>query len=97
MHTAPKRFLFIALQADEGPPRLTKHLNDRMFISHFHHPEDGFPNLEDAYNDQSSVSSVVKKSLSNQPDPNASPRISAAVRFSAAMLLSCANPADIGY
>jgi hypothetical protein len=85
MHNAPERFLFIALQADEGAPSLTKHLNDYMFISHFHHPEDGFPNLEDAYDDQSSVSSVVKKSLSKLPDPDAWPRISAAVRLSAAI------------
>jgi hypothetical protein len=79
MHNAPKRFLFIALLADAKGPRLTKHLNEYMFISHFHHPDDGFPNLEDVYDDQNSVSSVVKKSLTTQPDSDALPRISAAV------------------
>jgi len=57
---APKRFLFIALLAGGEGPRLTKHLNDYIFISHFHDPEDGFPNLEDMYDDDNSISSVVK-------------------------------------
>jgi hypothetical protein len=39
---------------------------DRIFISHYHHPEDGFPNLEEIdaeaqSNDQSSSSSIVRK------------------------------------
>jgi hypothetical protein len=65
---APKRFLFIALLAGGEGPRLTKHLNDYIFISHFHDPEDGFPNLEDMYDDGSSISSVVKKSPLQQQD-----------------------------
>jgi len=41
---------------------------DRIFISHYHHPEDGFPNLEEIdaeahSDDQSSSSSVVRKTL----------------------------------
>lgn len=66
VQTAPKRFLFIALLAGGEGPRLTKHLNDYMFISHFHDPEDGFPNLEDLYDDNNSVSSVVIRT----PKPN---------------------------
>jgi hypothetical protein len=61
VQTAPKRFLFIALIAGGEGPRLTKHLNDYMFISHFHDPEDGFPNLEDLETDGDSISSVVRK------------------------------------
>lgn len=76
MHSAPKQFLFIAVLADANGPRLAKHLNDYMFISHFHNPEDGFPNLEDLYDDRNSISSVLKKSLTAQP--NTPPRISAA-------------------
>ena len=43
--------------------------NDRIFISHRHDPEDGFPNLEDmgeGYNsdDQDSQSSVVYRTVS---------------------------------
>ena len=39
---------------------------DRIFISHYHHPEDGFPNLEEIdveaqSDDQSSSSSIVHK------------------------------------
>lgn len=39
---------------------------DRIFVSHYHHPEDGFPNLEEmdanAQSDgQSSPSSVLRK------------------------------------
>lgn len=62
VQNAPKRFLFIALLAGGQGPRLTKHLNDHMFISHFHDPEDGFPNLEEKFDDGNSSSSVVKKS-----------------------------------
>ncbi|PBP27461.1 hypothetical protein BUE80_DR001714 [Diplocarpon rosae] len=62
VQSAPKRFLFIALLGGGEGPRLTKHLNEYMFMSHFHDPEDGFPNLEDIYEDRDSVSSVVKKS-----------------------------------
>jgi hypothetical protein len=51
-----------------------------MFISHFHDPEDGFPNLEDMYDDGSSISSVVKKSPVQEPDIAINARISATVR-----------------
>jgi len=77
VQNAPKRFLFIAVLAGGEGPRLTKHLNDHMFISHFHDPEDGFPNLEDLYDDGNSVSSVVKKSLKLDPEWLQYPRISA--------------------
>ena len=63
VQNAPKRFLFIALLAGGEGPRLAKHLNDQMFISHFHDPEDGFPNLEEKYDDGNSISSVVKKDI----------------------------------
>lgn len=75
---APKRFLFIALLAGGEGPRLTKNLNDYIFISHFHDPEDGFPNMEDLQNDVDSISSVVKKkAIGNQTAPSAEPLISA--------------------
>jgi hypothetical protein len=51
-----------------------------MFISHFHDPEVGFPNLEDMYDDGNSVSSVVKKSLVQELESGLWARISAAVR-----------------
>jgi hypothetical protein len=78
LHSAPKRFLFIPVLGNANGPRLTKHLNDYMFISHFHDPEDGFPNVEDLYDDQNSISSVVKKSLTSHSE--APPMISATVR-----------------
>jgi hypothetical protein len=39
---------------------------DRIFISHYHHPEDGFPNLEEISaeaqsDDQSSSSSILRR------------------------------------
>jgi hypothetical protein len=81
VQSAPKRFLFIALLAGGEGPRLTKHLNDHMFISHFHEPEDGFPNLEDLGNDGDSVSSVVRKTVINDQIMAASaPIFSATVR-----------------
>ena len=79
VQNAPKRFLFIAVLAGGEGPRLTKHLNDYMFISHFHDPEDGFPNLADSYDDGNSVSSVIKKSLKLDSQWLHNPRISAAV------------------
>ncbi|KAG9237715.1 hypothetical protein BJ875DRAFT_438141 [Amylocarpus encephaloides] len=74
---APKRFLFIALLAGGEGPRLTKHLNNHMFISHFHDPEDGFPNLEEKFDDGNSTSSVVKRSPGLEYNPLLWPRISA--------------------
>ncbi len=61
IQSAPRRFLFIALIAGGEGPRLTKQLNEHMFISHFHDPEDGYPNLEDLENDGNSISSVFRK------------------------------------
>src|ERR1700678_1405179 len=81
VQNAPKRFLFIALLAGGDGPRLTKHLNDYMFISHFHDPEDGFPNLEDLYDDDgNSISSVVKRSPTQGTDGLLEARISSTVR-----------------
>lgn len=77
VQVAPKRFLFICLVAGGEGPRLTKHLNDHMFISHFHEPEDGFPNLEDMYDDGKSISSVVKKSPAIELHESLDARISA--------------------
>lgn len=65
VQSAPKRFLFLALVAGGEGPRLTQHLNDHMFMSHFHDPEDGFPNLEELDNDNDSISSVVRKRAIN--------------------------------
>ncbi|KAF1990021.1 hypothetical protein K402DRAFT_444535 [Aulographum hederae CBS 113979] len=69
VHTAPKRFLFISLQAS-GSPKLVPHLNDRFFISHTHAAEDGLPNLEEVQqqnainngydSDAASESSVIR-------------------------------------
>ncbi|KAF8866694.1 hypothetical protein BDZ45DRAFT_795158 [Acephala macrosclerotiorum] len=77
VQNAPKRFLFVALLAGGEGPRLTKHLNDYIFISHFHDPEDGFPNLEEAYEDGDSISSVVKKNPTQDSAEFLWPRISA--------------------
>ncbi|QSZ35555.1 hypothetical protein DSL72_008425 [Monilinia vaccinii-corymbosi] len=69
IQNAPKRFLFIAAIAGGEGPRLTKHLNDYMFISHVHNSEDGFPNLEELHrDDSSSASSVVKRSSTLQTE-----------------------------
>ncbi|EKD19578.1 hypothetical protein MBM_02815 [Drepanopeziza brunnea f. sp. 'multigermtubi' MB_m1] len=77
VHNVPRRFLFIALLGGGEGPRLTKHLNDYMFISHFHDPEDGLPNLEDMYDDGDSISSVVKKSPTPENEGSLWPTISA--------------------
>lgn len=78
--SAPKRFLFIALVAGGEGPRLTKHLNDFMYISHFHDPEDGFPNLEDLEDDVGSASSVVqRKAMNDRIEASSQPLFSASV------------------
>jgi len=79
VQNVPKTFLFIALLAGGEGPRLTKHLNDYIFISHFHNPEDGFPNIEEMYGDGDSISSVVKKSPKIDTDAALLPRISSKV------------------
>lgn len=88
---APKRFLFIAVLAGGEGPRLTKHLNEHMFISHFHDPEDGFPNMEDLYDDGQSISSVVKRSPSLDPEWLLKPLITTIVRTSTLNLKSPSN------
>ncbi|KAH7318350.1 hypothetical protein B0I35DRAFT_431886 [Stachybotrys elegans] len=65
--TAPKQFLFIpVLEAESGgKARVAKHLNDFFSIAHWHDPEDGFVNLEEADGgddaETASTGSVVKK------------------------------------
>ncbi|KAK0507808.1 hypothetical protein JMJ35_009697 [Cladonia borealis] len=66
VHSAPKAFLLIFLNDVDGT-RLTHHLNDHIFISHYHDPEDGFANLEEGSewieDDRASLSSVVHRSV----------------------------------
>ncbi|MCJ1303069.1 hypothetical protein MMC08_005876 [Hypocenomyce scalaris] len=62
VYAAPKPFFVVFLLSSSGP-----HLNDHVFISHYHDLEDGFPNLEEGpewvEDDQASLSSVVHKSV----------------------------------
>jgi len=50
VQTCPKQFLFVAVLGAEsaGQARLTKHLNDHFYISHWHDPYDGFAHVEEA-------------------------------------------------
>lgn len=51
VHPVPKIFLFLPLISISARNiRLNHHLNDHIFISHYHDPEDGFVNLEDLEN-----------------------------------------------
>lgn len=55
VHITPKTFLFIpVVPLSTRHIHLIPHLNDRIFISHHHLPEHGFPNLEEP--DHSNVS-----------------------------------------
>ena len=50
MQTCPKQFLFVAVLGGPsagGAPRLTKHLNDHFYISHWHDSQDGFEHLDE--------------------------------------------------
>ncbi|GKT85022.1 ATPase associated with various cellular activities AAA 3 protein [Colletotrichum tofieldiae] len=70
VQTAPKQFLFVAALGAEsgGKAHVTLHLNDYFFVAHWHDPDDGFANLDEAYDatdgaETASTESVVKKSL----------------------------------
>jgi MoxR-like ATPase len=64
VHPAPKNFLFLPLisTAERHVP-INHHLNDRIFMSHTHAAEDGFPNVEELEADYDSTS----KSGSSRP------------------------------
>jgi AAA lid domain len=48
VHHVPKTFFFLPIIANSSKHvRLNHHLNDRIFMSHTHSAEDGFPNLEE--------------------------------------------------
>jgi hypothetical protein len=48
VHPVPKLFLFLPIVSTSTMHvRINGQLNDRIFISHRHKPEDGFPNVED--------------------------------------------------
>ncbi|MCJ1457669.1 hypothetical protein MMC28_008038 [Mycoblastus sanguinarius] len=70
VHTAPKMFVLVILNSS-ADPRLVHHLNDQIFISHYHDPEDGFANLEQGSewveDDRASLSSVVRRSAVQGP------------------------------
>ncbi|KAI9750707.1 MAG: hypothetical protein M4579_006355 [Chaenotheca gracillima] len=71
VHNAPKRFLFIILLAGaRSGPRLKSHLNDYIFISHYHDASDGFGNVEDSAQstdeDSDSTSSIIKASYTKK-------------------------------
>ncbi|TDZ29733.1 hypothetical protein C8035_v004245 [Colletotrichum spinosum] len=76
VQTAPKQFLFIAALGSEsgGQAHVTLHLNDYFFIAHWHDPDDGFPNLDEAYDaadgaETASTESVLKKSTHGDVPP----------------------------
>ncbi|KAI0868787.1 hypothetical protein GGS24DRAFT_481205 [Hypoxylon argillaceum] len=49
VQACPKQFLLVAVLGSEsaGTARLTKHLNDHFYISHWQDPEDGFAHLDE--------------------------------------------------
>ncbi|KIX08741.1 uncharacterized protein Z518_03398 [Rhinocladiella mackenziei CBS 650.93] len=69
VHLAPKVFLFLPIVTTSSKHvRLNRHLNDRIFMSHSHSPDDGFPNLEElAYADKSDDDDSAD---SYSPSPN---------------------------
>ena len=55
VQACPKQFLLVAVLGSEsaGEARLTKHLNDHFYISHWQDPEDGFAHMEAEENENS--------------------------------------------
>jgi hypothetical protein len=69
VQAAPKQFLFVpVLRTTRGcSGALNQHLNEYFFIAHRHHPDDGFPYLDEEVDigddaETESTESVVKKS-----------------------------------
>ncbi|KAI1367522.1 hypothetical protein F5Y08DRAFT_57781 [Xylaria arbuscula] len=54
VQACPKQFLLIAVLGSQsaGEARLTKHLNDHFYISHWQDPEDGFGHMDEDEEDQ---------------------------------------------
>ncbi|MCJ1381249.1 hypothetical protein MMC17_004358 [Xylographa soralifera] len=81
VYSAPKPFLLVVLNLASGTP-LVKHLNDHIFLSHYHDPEDGFANIEEGSewieDDRASLSSVVHRSIAR--DYNRDPLFGIEVR-----------------
>ncbi|KIW33526.1 uncharacterized protein PV07_00367 [Cladophialophora immunda] len=70
VHLAPTVFLLLPLVATSSKHiRLNKHLNDRIFMSHTHSPEDGFPNLEEL--DDAAISEDHDSTYSYSRSPSA--------------------------
>ncbi|MCJ1275113.1 hypothetical protein MMC21_002913 [Puttea exsequens] len=73
VHSAPKQFLIVFITAN-CDAKLTHHLNDQIFISHTHDPEEGFQNLEEEWSereedDGASTSSVIHRKATEQSFP----------------------------
>ncbi|KAM0285997.1 hypothetical protein ACHAQH_001186 [Verticillium albo-atrum] len=73
VQAAPKQFLFVAVLGARsgGYARVTPHLNDFLYLAHWHDPELGFANLDEGFeatvgqgdSETGSMESVVKKSV----------------------------------
>ncbi|KAL7937176.1 hypothetical protein V8C35DRAFT_294966 [Trichoderma chlorosporum] len=77
VQAAPKQFVFIPVlgAASGGEAHVTPHLNDFFSVAHWHNPEDGYVNLDEAEgrndgdDETASTESVVKKA-SNDTTPS---------------------------
>ncbi|KAF3359311.1 hypothetical protein VDGD_01438 [Verticillium dahliae] len=74
VQAAPKQFLFVAALGAQtgGHARVTPHLNDFLYLAHWHDPDLGFANLDEGFeatagddggSETGSMESVVKKSV----------------------------------
>lgn len=74
VHLAPKLFLVLPIISTSSKGiRLNKHLNDRVFMSHFHEAEDGFPNLEEM---EATTTTTTRPSQDNDNNSETSASIS---------------------
>ncbi|KAL9941889.1 hypothetical protein D7B24_002904 [Verticillium nonalfalfae] len=73
VQAAPKQFLFVAALGAQsgGRAHVTPHLNDFLYLAHWHDPDLGFANLDEGFeatvgdggSETGSMESVVKKSV----------------------------------
>ncbi|KAI0193967.1 hypothetical protein EV127DRAFT_422840 [Xylaria flabelliformis] len=79
VQACPKQFLLVAVLASEsaGQARLTKHLNDHFYISHWQDPEDGFPHLDEDedgneaedFHSESNIGGISNTDKTRREDP----------------------------
>ncbi|KAK3686032.1 hypothetical protein B0T22DRAFT_430187 [Podospora appendiculata] len=71
VHAAPKPFLLVPVLGapSGGQARVTPHLNDWLYIAHWHDPADGFANLDDEDDDDNDDNDDISNTFKPNDPP----------------------------